>query len=281
MALLLGSCRPDAKPPDSSPEPSYVVNTAVELQVYDCGRMSLESVEPLGLEDEETEVRELIAPCYVVEHPEGRLLFEGGLPSSVADVEGWQDMGGGWQMRLDQTLAEQLAARGSTLSEFDYLAFSHFHFDHIGIANEVEHATLIVQKPEHEAAFTEGAESRNYQPDLYDNLSSAETVVVHGDHDVFGDGRVRLLATYGHTAGHQSLFVDLAETGPVILSGDLYVLRVGREQQKVLAIDIDAEQSEASMQRVEALAAEAGADVWITHDLEHHLGLGELPSTHR
>lgn len=46
--------------------------------------------------------------------------------------------------------------------------------------------------------------------------------VIDGDHDVFGDGGVRLILTPGHTPGHQVPFVQLPKTGPVILSGDLY-----------------------------------------------------------
>ena len=45
---------------------------------------------------------------------------------------------------------------------------------------------------------------------------------IEGDHDVFGDGSVVLLSTPGHTPGHQSLYVKLAHTGGVVVSGDLY-----------------------------------------------------------
>ena len=43
-----------------------------------------------------------------------------------------------------------------------------------------------------------------------------------GDYDVFGDGKVVLLSTPGHTPGHQSLYVKLARTGGVVVTGDLY-----------------------------------------------------------
>ena len=50
---------------------------------------------------------------------------------------------------------------------------------------------------------------------LYEDLREAETILLNGDHDVFGDGRVRILSAPGHTRGHQILFLDLAETGPL------------------------------------------------------------------
>jgi N-acyl homoserine lactone hydrolase len=51
----------------------------------------------------------------------------------------------------------------------------------------------------------------------------AGTRVFNGkDHDVFGDGTVVIKSTPGHTPGPQSLFLKLANTGDVQLSGALY-----------------------------------------------------------
>ena len=41
------------------------------------------------------------------------------------------------------------------------------------------------------------------------------------DRDLFGDGRVVMLDTPGHTPGHNALLVRLA-SGPVLLTGDIY-----------------------------------------------------------
>jgi hypothetical protein len=46
-----------------------------------------------SISNDETDVRELIVPCYIIEHEKGRLLWDGGLPSSVADHEGYQKKG--------------------------------------------------------------------------------------------------------------------------------------------------------------------------------------------
>lgn len=43
---------------------------------------------------------------------------------------------------------------------------------------------------------------------------------LEGDHDVFGDGSATILATPGHTPGHQTLLVKLPKTGAVLLTGD-------------------------------------------------------------
>ncbi len=54
-----------------------------------------------------------------------------------------------------------------------------------------------------------------------------------GDHDVFGDGSVRILKTPGHTPGHQVLFVKLKKAGVVVLSGDLWHQRASVKPHRV------------------------------------------------
>ena len=264
----------------SSPESSQEVPTAEEslkLYVFDCGGLRFDSISIFGMPDDATTVRDLIVPCYMVEHPNGRLLWDGGLPSSVSEVEGWQDAKG-FQMRLDEPLAAQLAKMDLDMISFDYVAFSHFHYDHVGVANELEGATLIIQRPEQEAAFAEPVTVPFFDFSLYENLKDAEHLVVDGDHDVFGDGRVRIISAPGHTPGHQVLFLDLAATGPIVLSGDLYHFRVSREKKFVPEFNFDAEMTRKSMQRVEGFLQESGATLWIEHDLALFEELKKAPA---
>ncbi len=271
--LALLACGSPAVDPEQVQE-----EASLKLYVFDCGRIQFASVEAFSIGDDETDVRELAVPCYVVDHSAGRLLWEGGLPSSVADAEGWTGDEGMLQ-KLDRTLAEQLEAIDLDMSSFDLVAFSHTHFDHIGVANEVEDATLLIQQAEYDAAFVddETARAMYFDPDLYSGLKDAEIQILDGDHDVFGDGSVRLLASPGHTPGHQSLFVDLEETGPIVLSGDLYHLRESRERRLVPSFNFDAEQTLASMDRVERLVEETGAQLWIEHELARFETLNKAP----
>lgn len=248
----------------------------LKLYVFDCGLLRLDTVEGFSIADDETDVRVLSVPCYVIEHPEGRLLWDGGLPSATADAEGWQ--GEGMQSRLDRTLADQLSDIGLDMRSFAYMAFSHMHFDHVGVANEVEGATLIIQKPEYDAAFADPVVTPGYEPTLYSKLKDAERVVVEGDSDVFGDGRVRIISTPGHTPGHQVLYINLEKTGPVVLSGDLYHFALSREKRRVPSFNVDADQTLKSMDRVDALLEEASAKLWIEHELAWFEQLKKSPS---
>ena len=118
------------------------------LYEFDCGVIRFESITMFGVGDDETDVRDMIVPCYVVEHPAGSLLWEGGLPSDIAEAGDWVEGTRLWRMRLDQTLADQLPSIGHALDAFDYVASSHMHFDHVGVASEVQGATLLIQQVE-------------------------------------------------------------------------------------------------------------------------------------
>ena len=52
----------------------------VRLYVFDCGNLRFESMAIFNLSDDETDIRELIVPCYIIDHPKGTVLWDGGLP---------------------------------------------------------------------------------------------------------------------------------------------------------------------------------------------------------
>ena len=267
VTLILHGCGGESAPSAQS---------ALKLYVFDCGMIRLPDLAHFSIADDETDIRDVIVPCYVIEHEKGRLLWDGGLPSSYADVDGWQ--GDGMLMRLERTLSEQLVQLELNMSSFDYVAFSHSHFDHVGVANEIIGGTLIIQQTEYDAAFADEVTLPGFDPTLYTSLKTAEKIVIDGDHDVFGDGSVRIISTPGHTPGHQSLIVDLANTGPIILSGDLYHFAISRTDRRVPGFNFDKEQTLSSMDRVDALIEETGATLWIEHELALFETLNKAPA---
>jgi len=242
--------------------------SAVQLIEFDCGRLNYDSLEPLGFPDSETDVRTLITPCYVIEHEKGTLLWDGGFESSLAELADWQEMEGGWRIRLDEPFHSQLQEFGLSMADFNFVAFSHFHFDHVGVANEVDGAQLLIQRLEYDDAFADSVVIPGFIPSLYSRYDDSNTIILDGDYDVFGDGRVKLISTPGHTRGHQSLFVDLPNTGPVILTGDLHILRAGQQINWIPYFNADSAQTASSFQKVEDLIDRYEAELWIAHDLE-------------
>ena len=271
VTMATGCSGRESFPAPEDVEPELVaLEPSLKLYVFECGRLRFDTVVNFSIEDSETDVRELVVPCYIVDHPNGRMLWDGGLPSYVADVEGWHvNARIGRTVRLDRTLAEQLAELeiGFDLSSLDYMAFSHIHYDHVGVANEIVGATWLVQQGDYAAAFADPVTVPAVQPELLTNLRDVDRMVLTGDQDVFGDGRVRIISAPGHTPGHQVLFLDLAATGPLVLSGDLYHFRLSREDRRVPVFNVDAEMSLESMEKVETFVAEQNATFWIEHEL--------------
>ena len=255
---------------------NVIADSSLKLYVFDCGVIRLGTLDGFSIADDETNVRDLSVPCYVIEHENGRLLWDGGLVSSTADVDGWQ--GEGMLTRLDKTFGEQLPAIGLDMTSFDYAAYSHMHWDHVGVANEVVGATLIIQQKELDATFSDEVTVPGIRQSLFDNLRTAEQIVIAGDYDVFGDGRVRIISAPGHTPGHQVLFIDLANTGPIVLSGDLYHFALSRQDRRVPSFNVDRELTLASMDRVEALVQDTGATMWIEHELALFETLNKAPA---
>jgi glyoxylase-like metal-dependent hydrolase (beta-lactamase superfamily II) len=173
---------------------------------------------------------------------------------------------------VDRPLLPQLAAIGYTPADITYLALSHYHGDHVANANAFASSTWIVQQGDYDAIF---APRRDTQKKLgavgnaayFTDLAKSKTLLLKGeDHDVFGDGTVVIKFTPGHTPGHQSLFLKLAKTGPVLLSGDLYHYPEEITYKRIPSFDSDKEQTAKSRAMIEEFVKKNNAQLWIQHD---------------
>jgi len=242
----------------------------LRLHVLDCGRMSGMDAEAFLPEVEERPERlDMVNRCFLVVHPEGTLLWDAGLPRGLS----WSAMAWGyWAMTFGKTsielaspLVDQLEALGMSPADIDYIGLSHSHFDHVGQAEDFTASTWLVQKVERDWVFDPELDNDSVQTSLLEPLRDSKFVPLEGDHDVFGDGRVQILSSPGHTPGHQCLFVDLEKTGPVVLSGDLYHSLLNRKLRVAPSFNTDRDETGKSMEHIEALLEERGAALWIQH----------------
>ena len=160
-------------------------------------------------------------PAWLVRHPAGTLLFDCGmhleltLPGPLLEtIELFFDVG----VDPHRTVAAQLDQHGMAAEDVDVVVASHLHFDHVGGLAQVPNARLVVQVDEWSAGFDPDLAAANGMR-VEDFDLGHDVVLATGEHDVFGDGRVRCLPTPGHTPGHQSLSVSL-DSGEVVLCGD-------------------------------------------------------------
>jgi N-acyl homoserine lactone hydrolase len=251
---------------------------AVKLYIFDLG--SLHSANPEPLLKRGVTVTDMSVVAYLVVHPRGTLLWDSGtIPDELVKPGGTTIA----RATVTKTLAGQLAEIGYKPVDINYLALSHYHYDHSANVNALAGATWLVQRPERATMFPETPPANPIDPNVsakFSALAKSKTVLLDGDHDVFGDGSVVILSTPGHTPGHQSLFVRLAKAGPLVLSGDLYHYPAERTLKDFLPFagrGDDAKEA-ASKAKVEALLKDKGATLWIQHDIEADAKLKKSPA---
>jgi glyoxylase-like metal-dependent hydrolase (beta-lactamase superfamily II) len=174
------------------------------------------------------------------------------------------------------TLRGELANIGITPAMIDYLALSHSHWDHVGNANDYAGSAWLARKAEYDLMFGPSA-----NPDVRRNYAALEhapnTKFIEGDYDVFGDGSVILLSTPGHTPGHQSLYVKLAKTGGVVVSGDLYHYSAERTLGRMPPRE-QATETGASRKKVEAFLARTHSQLFIGHAIDWYRDALKAPA---
>jgi N-acyl homoserine lactone hydrolase len=211
---------------------------------------------------------DLPAPCFLIRHPDGDLMWESGISATRTDLE--------IEVEFSATLEAQLLTLGLTPAGIRFLSVSHGHWDHSGNAGLFAASTWIVNPDERAAMFDD--ESRATQSmDDYGALEQAETILISEDHDVFGDGSVQIIQSPGHTPGHTVLLLRLDDAGPTLLSGDLWHLTESRTHRRVPPFNVDRAQTMASMDKVEALVQATRARVVIQHEAADIADLPRFP----
>ena len=250
---------------------------SVRLYVFDNGVIKGLDPAAFQLKKEEIATADMAVVSYLIVHPKGTLIWDtGAIPDGALNADGTPVT-----QRLytaSKTLKSQLAAAGFKAGDITYLGLSHYHGDHTANANDFAGATWLVQQPDRDAMFAEKPPNIT-QFAQYAALKNSKTKILKGeDYDVFGDGTVVIKATYGHTQGHQVLFVKLPKTGPVVLAGDLYHYPEERTTGRIPTFEFNAEQSKASRAKIEAFIKQAGAQLWIEHDIATHAKLPKAPA---
>ena len=196
--------------PASAQQAQPAPAAALKLWRLDCGRLDENKARPWAWQKVPTP-----CPCYLVAHGNRFLLWDAGVSKRA--------LGNAHPVaKLDRTITDQLAQIGVKPAQIEFIGISHYHGDHTGQATQFPKAKLLIGAGDLAALKRSpppgGAAPTHIQPWID---GSAPVEALEEDRDVFGDGRVTILKTNGHTPGHSSLLVKLS-TGPVILAGDLW-----------------------------------------------------------
>jgi N-acyl homoserine lactone hydrolase len=141
---------------------------------------------------------------FLVTHPGGAILVDTGV-------------GGPQQVLIDnrvvsRTIAEALAEHDMTPGDIDLVINTHLHFDHCGQNPVFKHAAFYMQAAELDRA-------RRESPRLADwfDFTGARFELLNGDAEIVPG--LSVVATPGHTTGHQSVVVS-TDNGVEVLIGD-------------------------------------------------------------
>jgi N-acyl homoserine lactone hydrolase len=267
--------------PHFSEQPA-VASPDVRLYALDCGRIEFRDMSLFSdTGDYDGKTGNMADPCFLIRHPRGTLLWDTGLGDKFVrqgdDVsQQGTEVAAGIRIFVDTSLQSQLQTLGLKPENINCVAFSHFHFDHLGNANMFTHSTWILNKTELAAAL---GPSPPFGVDkaLISEHEHVQKQMIDGDYDVFGDGSVRILGAPGHTPGHQVLLLRLKNAGPVMLSGDLYHTRENRQFRRVPSINSERADTLASIDRFERMATNTKARVIIQHDPRDFRALPTFP----
>jgi glyoxylase-like metal-dependent hydrolase (beta-lactamase superfamily II) len=232
-----------------------------KLYILNCGEGVAGDISRWSPGVDEGKSKDFVDNCYLIKHTLGWFLWDTGIPDAVAAMPNGlapsDPKAVTW--KRPKTLAAQLDELGVKPDDIKAMAVSHTHPDHIGNVEMFPSAMLYVQKAEYEWP---GADNKpRFKPEH-------PVTQLEGDRDVFGDGTVVILSTPGHTPGHQSLFVRLARTGPIVLSGDAVHFKSNWDNRRVPSPNFNKDQTLASMQKIAETISREEAQLWINHDKE-------------
>ena len=176
------------------------------------------------------DARDILIPInmWIIDHPMGLVVYDTGNNVAISDgsctshwLAGLCDFLQPSQARGD-VIDKQLEKVGFTVDDVKIVITSHSHLDHIGNIEMFPNAIHVIQKKELYQAWWPEKFQRGGAHVMadYDDARDFTYFELNGDYDLFGDGSLMVISTPGHTLGHQSVKVRMADTGTVILTQD-------------------------------------------------------------
>src|SRR3954451_18715747 len=189
---------------------------AVKVEMFNVGWLTAAAGIWRRDDDLDQQVR-IPIPAYVIETAEERILIDTGLhPAAVDDPARHYnnaDALGTFQFEQSASIGEQI-----DLAAITRVVLTHLHFDHAGgLALLPSSVPIVLQRREWDAGHEAAAVDKNFYLPVDYEAAGQRVTLIDGDHDLLGDGSIRLLSTPGHTPGHQS--VRIGER--LVIGGDV------------------------------------------------------------
>lgn len=254
---------------------SSTVPEGVRLHMFECGTLKCH-VENIKMNQGLGEEYEIPVPWFVVEHPEGLVVIDGGNAAECAeDPKGhWGDISAVYwpTMTPEKACVPALKAAGFDPADVRYVLQSHLHLDHtgaLGAIHEFPNAAVLATRSEYEYAFAPDwfAAGGYIQKDFNKpGVPWALLEDTEDGYDVFGDGTIRCWRTPGHAPGHQSFEVTLPNSGTMLLTVDAAYTMDHWEEKALPGFLASAVDSVRSVKKLHRIARRSHATVVTGHD---------------
>jgi len=205
--------------------------------------------------------------CALFRHTQGNALFDTGCHPNAA-IDGETRWGNHARysepiFNPEDAVISQLAATGLIADHIDLVICSHLHYDHCGCNVFFTRATVICHAKELEAAQASDAIPMGYLREDWDTEQTIQAI--HGEHDVFGDGRLTLIPLPGHTPGSIGAHAVLDRSGAFLLASDAAPVEASLRQRYAPSNTVDVDQYLTSL-NVIAQHERDGATLLFGHD---------------
>lgn len=234
---------------------------------------------------ERNKIVEFPISAYLIEGPEGRILFDTGCNPDAMTVGGrWSEQfqnrfpwSGGEECQLPNRL-EQL---GLGPADIDWVVLSHMHSDHAGCVELFGKSQIIVHRDEMAAALD--YHQRRDADSSYAWKDTAQWIDQDMNWRLIGPTELELPLTErvqllnwgaGHSAGMLGLDVSLPDSGHIILTSDAVMTSENyHNPARPPGFADDLANAKLTVHAIRERASRTAAQVWYGHDLSQFLQL--------
>jgi N-acyl homoserine lactone hydrolase len=266
--------------------PNVRSGKALKMHVLDLGTLSLDKNFIVSASTVATpknpnprgQVIDIPVAAFYIEHPDGNILYDTGCHPD------WGGPNGRWPELLQDLfphsggeecmLPARLEAMGIGPDQIRHVVLSHLHCDHAGCVEYFRKSNIVVHEDEFAGAFRQFALNDHTTPYALKDLGSMISAELHWreigrqepDQNIVDGVRLLNLGP-GHARGMLALQVSLrSQPGVFLVSDACYTAENYGPPARQPGISYDTLGITRTVQRIRAMAADTGYDVWFGHD---------------